>query len=77
MIVKNNRCAYAQQIVFLNSSDSLSKSHSLQICQLRFLSNEKADSYDTEYIFPPHEGQESGMSIFITLCFVILNIRHT
>ena len=70
-------CDYAQQIVFLNSSEFLSKSHSLQTCQLRFLSNEKADSYDTEYIFPPHTGQEIGISIFITSYALILDISRT
>ena len=50
---------------FLKSSESLSKLHSLHACQLLFLRIESVASYDTEYIFPPHEGHGNGISIFI------------
>jgi hypothetical protein len=56
---------YVQQMDFLKSSEFLSKLHSLHACQLLFLRIDNDASYDIEYIFPPHEGQDNGMSIFI------------
>lgn len=62
---------------FLKTSEFLSKLQSLHTYQLLFFSIENVDSYDVECIFPPQDGHDNGMSIFITLYYVILNIKRT
>gem|GEM_PF-6490173 len=61
---------------FLKSSEFLSKLHSLHTCQLLVLRIVNTDSYITEYIFSPQDGQGNGISIFIKFCYVILNIMR-
>ncbi len=60
---------------FLKSSEFLSKLHSLHTCQLLVFKIENTDSKLTEYIFPLQDGQGNGISIFMKLYYLILNIR--
>jgi hypothetical protein len=66
---------YAQHKDFLKSSILRENLHSLQTCQVLGFRIFRGASYPTEYIFPPHAGHGSGMSIFIDYVWLILHLR--